>query len=123
MRMGVAGLESAESHQDFRQLYNGLLRVLAIKDGVLNVNALIVVCQVNMIDSGPARHPKTSGILSLIRTGVRGEDLSSALERGCSGDVKEFYRCLTSGNPITRFEGIGIRTDYKEFTLSSMLKA
>ena len=119
----MAGLESANAHQEFRQLCNGLLRVLATKAGMLDFNALVLVEQVNLMDSGGGPKERKNGILSLIRIGVRGGDLSHALEKGYAGDAVAFYKGLTSGNPMARLERIGIRTDYNEFTLSSMLKA
>ncbi|MDE1810440.1 MAG: hypothetical protein KGH66_00125 [Candidatus Micrarchaeota archaeon] len=97
--------------------------MLATKAGVLDVNALVFVSQVNIIDSSGGFRGRENGILSLIRIGVRGGDLSRALEEGYAGDAVAFYKGLTSGNPMVRLERIGIRTDYNEFSLSSMLKA
>ena len=119
--VAAEGLEAARSRQEFRQLCYGLLRVLATKGGVLNVDALIIVGQIDLIDHSGSS--KASGTLSLIRTGVRGGDISSAVRRGYNGSVKGLYVDLTSGKAIARLERIGIRTDYNEFTLSSMLKA
>jgi len=93
------GFDAARAHQEFRDICNGLLKPLARKDGVLDVNAMIGVEQINRFDFGSGSRADKNAILCIITIGLRGSDITDAIDRSYSGDVKRFYDGLLRNTP------------------------
>jgi len=106
VRSAVDCFDAARAHQEFREMCNGLLKPLARKDGVLYVNAMIDVEQINRFDFGSSPRADKNAIICIITIGLRGSDITNAIDRSCAGDVRRFYDSLlrNPGNTPTLSE-------------------